>query len=70
MDSNKLSELYFTATNFIHLLTADLYEDLHHNNGSPLEDSDLVKSKVDSFLKTVRGEADLIRVAIQEYNEK
>jgi hypothetical protein len=70
MDLNKLSELYFQSTNFIHKLTTELYEDIHNNDGSPLEDGDLVKSKVDAFVKTVRLEVDLIRRAIQEHNEQ
>lgn len=70
MDSNKLSELYFLATEFVHNVTTDLYESIHTNSGEPITDPETIKLKVDAYVKTVRVEVDLIRRAVQEYNEQ
>jgi hypothetical protein len=69
MDSNKLSELYFLATSFVQSITTELYESMHTNSGEPITDQEIIKSKVDAYVKNVRAEVDLIRRAVQEFNE-
>jgi hypothetical protein len=40
MNKKKLSDLYSRATQRIHSLTTELYEDLHTNSGDPIESAE------------------------------
>jgi hypothetical protein len=70
MTQEKLSELYHKSTERIHLLTTDLYEDLHTNSGKPIESIEEIASITNKYSRWFRSELDFVRSVIQEYREQ
>lgn len=69
MTEQKLSELYHYATDEIHKLTAELYEELHTDKGSPEKDWPLTLENVRNYKKAVIMELESIKHALKEFNE-
>jgi hypothetical protein len=70
MTEQKLSELYHYATDEIHKLTAELYEELHTDKGSPEKDWPLTLENVRNYKKAVIMELESIKHALKEFNEQ
>jgi hypothetical protein len=69
MTEKKLSELYHYATEEIHKLTTQLYEDLHTDKGEPEKDWPLTLENVRNYKKAVIMELESVKHALKEYKE-
>jgi hypothetical protein len=47
----------------------ELYEDLHDNKGNPLLDLESITDKINAYKRVVRTELDLIKSAVEQYDE-
>jgi len=70
MNKKKLSDLYSRATQRIHSLTTELYEDLHTNAGEPIESAEEIATITNKYSRWFRSELDFVRSAVQEYKEQ
>ena len=70
MTLEQLSRIYFIATSRISAASAELYEDLHDEKGSPLLDQKQVSEVTNKYSRSFRIELDMIRAALTEYNEQ
>lgn len=66
MTKQELSGCYFRGASRAELVLEKLYEDIHDDQGNPIEDYEKVKLKVDEAIKNVRLELDIIKTAAQE----
>jgi hypothetical protein len=66
IDDKELSWMYYIATSRAALITEDLYNSLHTQDGKPIDDLELVKYIVDTHMKKVKAEVDLIKTAAEE----
>jgi|DEB0MinimDraft_3_1074331.scaffolds.fasta_scaffold67056_3 hypothetical protein len=69
MDQKKLSEIYSVATQRMHDVIDEFYEDLHKNDGSPKGIEAEVLLQTAKVVKVLRSEIDLIKSAVSEYYE-
>lgn len=69
MDTASVSKSYFTATSRVSALMTELYEDLHDNKGNPLLDLESITDKINAYKRVVRTELDLIKSAVEQYDE-
>ena len=69
MDTASVSKSYFTATSRVSALMTELYEDLHDNKGNPLLNLELITDKINAYKRVVRTELDLIKSAVEQYDE-
>ncbi len=69
MNSKELSNLYFVTCNEIHEITSKLYEDLHKDNGEPINNWEQVIDTMLDYRKGVLAEIEGVRSACEEYNE-
>ena len=69
MNSKELSRLYFVTCDEIQSITAQLYEDLHKDNGEPINNWVTVIDLALDYRKGVLAEIEGIRTACEEYNE-
>lgn len=69
MDTASVSKSFFTATSRVSDLMTELYEDLHDHKGSPLLDLESITDKINAYKRVVRTELDLIKSAVEQYNE-
>jgi uncharacterized protein HemX len=70
MDDNRLSDMYSKACARLQQAAADLYEDLHTNQGDPKTDVAKVTDVVGAYRRWLLVEADFIRELAKEYGEK
>jgi hypothetical protein len=66
IDDKELSWLYFLGTSRAAIITESLYDALHNNSGQPIDDVDIVKSIVDSHIKQIKAELEIIKTAAEE----
>ena len=64
-----LSESYSIATQRMHRLITEFYEDLHGDAGSPLVNPGIVANMVSAFRMVLNHEFDLIKEASYQYFE-
>lgn len=69
MNSEKLSQMYSLATERMHQLISDLYEDLHKDNGEPKDTEAQVTLETNKVIRALRSELDLIKTSVIEYYE-
>jgi hypothetical protein len=69
MTDQDLSKAYYTSTSRVIDLMQNLYDVLHHNNGNPINEKDLVCRLTNEHLKEIRSELDLIKTAVAEAEE-
>jgi predicted translin family RNA/ssDNA-binding protein len=69
MTRQRTSELYAFSTIEIHRLTTELYEALHHEDGTPKDNWEEVLDLTKQFRKKVGLEVDAVKWTCQEYNE-
>ena len=70
MNQNKLSKLYFDASQRMrHYVTAFYDESMHTDEGEPVESLDEVNQAILELRQCTNIELDLIREAVKEYNE-
>lgn len=69
MDTQHVSKSYFTATSRVSDLMTELYEDLHDYKGRPLVDIERVTDKINAYKRVVRAELELIKSAVEQYEE-
>jgi hypothetical protein len=69
MDKNKLGELYSLATQRMHDLIDELYENLHNESGEPKDTEAQVTLETSKIIRAVRSELDLIKTSALEYYE-
>jgi len=69
MDTASVSKSYFTATSRVSSLMTELYEDLHDHKGNPILDLEEITNKINAYKRVVRTELDLIKSAVEQYEE-
>lgn len=69
MDAYKLSEMYALATKRMTAAMAQMYEDLHDEEGDPLETLEAVERAIADAKKQIQLEVDLIKQAVIEFQE-
>lgn len=69
MDTASVSKAYYTATARVCDLMTEMYEDLHDSKGNPLLDQETISYKINAYKRVVRSELELIKSAIEQYNE-
>lgn len=69
MENVILSEKYFIACNRIHEEATSLYERIHDNDGSPIKDETLILSAIQSSMRSISIELDLIKSCCFECND-
>ena len=69
MDKNKLGGLYSLATQRMHDLIDELYENLHKDNGEPKDTEAQVTLETSKIIRAIRSELDLIKTSAIEYYE-
>lgn len=69
MTKQRTSELYAFSTLEIQRLTTELYENLHHEDGTPKDNWEEVLDITKQFRKKVGMEVDAIKWACQEYSD-
>ena len=69
MNSKELSNMYFVTCDEVHEITTRLYEDLHKENGEPINNWEAVIDIILDYRKGVLAEIEGIRSACEEYNE-
>ena len=69
MNSKELSRLYFVTCDEIQYITAQVYVDLHKDNGEPINNWETVIDLALDYRKGVLAEIEGIRTACEEYNE-
>tara|TARA_R110000796_G_scaffold45496_2_gene110018 strand:- start:2020 stop:2244 length:225 start_codon:yes stop_codon:yes gene_type:complete len=69
MDTQYVSKSYFTATSRVNDLMTELYEDLHDYKGRPILDVKQVTDKINAYKRVVRTELELIKSAVEQYEE-
>jgi hypothetical protein len=62
--------MLFLATDRIHSLTNELYEELFDSNGKPRLNQGFVANLISAFRTKLAIELDLIRESVGEFNEK
>jgi len=70
MEKFKLSEIYAIATKRMGEAVAELYEDLHDDEGNPISKREKVSEKATKLKKNVLLEIDLIKQAALESQNK
>lgn len=69
MDTASVSKSFYTATARVCDLMTELYEDLHDSKGNPLTDEESITYKINAYKRVVRSELELIKSAVEQYNE-
>jgi hypothetical protein len=69
MNQQKLSSMYFHATNSISDTATVIYEYLHSENGTPKNDYPTIERDLKRYLAEIRNHFDLIRESCKEFNE-
>jgi hypothetical protein len=70
MTLEQLSRIYFLATARISEGSAELYEAVHDEKGSPILDQKQLSEITNKYSRSFRIELDLMRAALNEYNEQ
>jgi hypothetical protein len=66
----QLSTTFFGACDRMHQACTQLYEGLHKQDGTVNTSTEQVLDKISEYKKWMLIEADLIREAVREYNER
>lgn len=66
----QLSSTYYGACDRMQQACTQLYEGLHKNDGTVNTSTEHVLEKISEYKKWMLIEADLIREAVREYNER
>lgn len=69
MNSKELSELYFGSCDEVHEITTRLYENLHKDNGEPVQNWETVVDQILEYKKGVLAEIEGIKSACEEYHD-
>ena len=65
----ELSEKYFIACNRMHQEIDELYELIHGKNGDPVFDETLIQTLIQSSMRSISIEMDLIKSCCFEHND-
>ena len=70
INKDQLAGIYFSATYRMHQAVTVFYEDCYtEDKGIPKESFESIKKAIDDIKSSMEVEYDLIKTAIQEYNE-
>lgn len=70
MEKVELSEKYFLACNRMHQEIDELYELIHDKSGHALTDETIVQTAIQSSVRSINIEMDLIKSCCFEENDK
>lgn len=69
MNEAKLSEMYSLATQRMHAIITELYENLHDDGGKPKTGEGAIIIEISKIAKTFKEELSLIKSAQKEYDD-
>jgi len=69
MNEAKLSEMYSLATQRIHAIITEMYENLHDEAGNPKVSEGAIILEISRVSKTIKEELSLIKSAQKEYDD-
>jgi len=70
METSKLSDYFFLASDRIHQVIDDLYESLHDEEGQALLKAEEVEQAMEGIKSAIYQELDLIKSVVDEYESE
>jgi phosphoglycolate phosphatase-like HAD superfamily hydrolase len=70
MTKQQLSRQFFIAMEMIHHSTTNLFEQLHDQQGNPLQNKEQVERLLQKYQAAIKEELSGVREAIKEYHKE